>query len=189
MGFWNCVPHLEKFGYNVKMPLFLKRNQSQFTTTDANQTRLITKVRWVIESTNERVKQWQFFNRTIPNSMIEKIDGYFQIVYAMINCYHPISIQDTSHDNQIAEQMLKLVEKTNKIKGYVEKMKTKVVKKLKWIEIDATNAVSNFLKMTFNDLRCRKCKKVADVRFERIMHRWIEQIQEITNIFFLDFGG
>ena len=36
-------------------------------------------------------------------------------------------------------------------------------------------------------VRCRKCKKVADDRFERIIHRWIEQMQEITNIFFLDF--
>ena len=130
-GFRDCVPHLERFGYNVKMPLFLNRNQSQFTTTEANQTRLIAKIRWVIESANGRVKQWQFFNRTIRNSMIEKIDVYFQIVCAMINCYRPIFIQDTSYDNQIAEQMLKLVEQTNKIKSYVEKMKTKLVKKLK----------------------------------------------------------
>ena len=38
-----------------------------------------------------------------------------------------------------------------------------------------------------NDVRYRKCIKVADDRFERIIHRWIEQMQEITNIFFLDF--
>ena len=62
--------------------------------------------------------------------MIEKIDGYFQIVYAMNNCYHPISIQDTSHDNQIAEQMLKLVEQTNKIKGYCRKNENKGCEKI-----------------------------------------------------------
>ena len=129
--FWDCVPHLEKFGYNVKIPLFLNNNQSQFTTTEANQTRFITKIRWIIESANGRVKQWQFFNRTIPNSMIKKIDDYFQRVCAMINCYRPIFIQDTSHDNQIGEQMLKLVEQTNKIKSYVEKMKKKGCEKIK----------------------------------------------------------
>ena len=71
----------------------------------------------------------------------------------MINCYRPIFIQDTNHDNQIAEKMAKLVIQTNKIKSCVEKMKTKAVKKLKWIEVNATNVVSNFPKMTFNNLR------------------------------------
>ncbi|CAF2050509.1 unnamed protein product [Rotaria magnacalcarata] len=152
-GFRDCVPHLEKYGYKVKMPFFLNKNQSQFTTAEANETRLITKIRWVIESANGRVKQWQFFNKIIPNSMLEKIDDYFQIVCAMINCYRPVFIQDTSHDDEIAAKMLNLVKQNNAIKNYVEKMKAKKGRTVKWIEIAATNEIDNFPKMTFNELQ------------------------------------
>ncbi|CAF2624748.1 unnamed protein product [Rotaria sp. Silwood2] len=152
-GFRDCIPDLEKFGYKTKMPCFLKKDQSQFTTCEANQTRLVTKIRWVIESANGRVKQWQFFNKIIPNSMIEKIGDYFEIVCAMINCYRPVFIQDTSHDSEIAEKMLKLARETNKIKDYVERMKSKSEKRLKWIAMDAANAISDFPKMNFNKLQ------------------------------------
>ncbi|CAF5085912.1 unnamed protein product, partial [Rotaria magnacalcarata] len=78
-GFRDCVKDLENFGYKVKMPCFLKKGQSRFTTNEAHQTRFITKIRWVVESANGGVKQWQFFNKTIPNSMIEKIGDYFRM--------------------------------------------------------------------------------------------------------------
>ena len=85
--------------------------------------------------------------------MIEKIGDYFEIACAMINCYRPVFIQDTSRDNEIAEKMLKLAHETNKIKDYVESMKSTSVKKLKWIAINAVNAISDFPKMNFNKLQ------------------------------------
>ncbi|CAF1406797.1 unnamed protein product [Didymodactylos carnosus] len=153
-GFRYCISDLEKFGYKPKMPCFLKKDQSQFTTNKANQTRFITKIRWVIESANGRVKKWQFFNKIIPNGMIEKTGDHFQIVCAMIKCHRLVFIQGTSHDNEIAEKMLKLADETNKIRNYVENMKTKRAKKLKWIPMDAANAISDFSKMNFEALCC-----------------------------------
>ena len=152
-GFRDCIPDLEKFVYKTKMPCFLKKDQLQFTTSEANRTRLITKTRWVVESANGRVKQWQLFNKIIPNSMIEKIGDYFQIVRAMINCYRSVFIQDTSHDEKIAAKMLQLASEINKIRNYVENMKTKPPKRLKWIAMDAVNTVPSFPKMNFNELQ------------------------------------
>ena len=86
-GFRDCLADLQKFGYETKMPSFLQKDQAQYTTFEVNKTRLITKVRWVIESANRRVKQWRFFSNIVPNTVIEKIGSYFEIVCALINCY------------------------------------------------------------------------------------------------------
>ena len=56
-GFRDYLTDLQKLGYDTKMPLFMKKDQRQYTTDEVNKTRLITKVRWVIESTNGQVKQ------------------------------------------------------------------------------------------------------------------------------------
>ena len=150
-GFRDCVKDLENLGYKIKMPCFLKKGQSQFSKNEAHQTRFITKIRWVVESANGRVKQWQFFNKTIPNSMIEKIGDYFQIVCAIINCCPPVFIQDTSRDNEIAQKILKLPDETNKIKNFVENMKK--YNKVSWIVKEANDAALDFPNLDFNELQ------------------------------------
>ena len=39
------------------MPAFLKQAEKQLTTTEANQTRFVTKISWVIEVANARIKR------------------------------------------------------------------------------------------------------------------------------------
>jgi hypothetical protein len=41
-----------KYKTQCKMPTLLKKGQKQFTTFEANETRLVTKVRWVVEAVN-----------------------------------------------------------------------------------------------------------------------------------------
>ncbi len=48
-GFRDAASTIKHFGYKVLMPSFLNRRK-QFTTQGANYTRLVTKVKWVIES-------------------------------------------------------------------------------------------------------------------------------------------
>jgi len=48
-GFRDVIPTIKHFGYKAAMPSFLKRRE-QLNIEDANYTRLVTKVRWVIES-------------------------------------------------------------------------------------------------------------------------------------------
>ena len=40
----------KKFKIHPKMPYFLDKNQKQFTTEQANQSRMGTKIRWVVEA-------------------------------------------------------------------------------------------------------------------------------------------
>ena len=85
--------------------------------------------------------------------MIEKIGDCFEIVCEIINCYRPVFIQDTSHDNEIAEKVLELVCETTKIKDLIESMKSKPVERLKWFAMNAANAISDFPEMNFNKLQ------------------------------------
>ena len=48
-GVRDVIPTIKQFGYQAPMPSFLNRRE-QLNIEDANYTRLLTKVRWVIES-------------------------------------------------------------------------------------------------------------------------------------------
>ena len=48
---------LEDFGIKSRMSHFLTKSQKQLSTEEANETRLVTKVRWGVESVDGRVKQ------------------------------------------------------------------------------------------------------------------------------------
>ncbi|CAF1254880.1 unnamed protein product, partial [Didymodactylos carnosus] len=43
-GFRDCLIDLQKFGYETKMPLFMEKDQTQYTTDEANKTRLTSKL-------------------------------------------------------------------------------------------------------------------------------------------------
>lgn len=48
-GFRDAVPTMQTLGFHVQMPSFLN-GKKQFTTEEANQSRLVTANRWVVES-------------------------------------------------------------------------------------------------------------------------------------------
>ena len=52
-GFRDCVEVLEnKYGFQVKMPALLSKNEKQLNTKEANSSRFVTKLRWVVEVIN-----------------------------------------------------------------------------------------------------------------------------------------
>ena len=57
-GFRDCIDVLEKtYNFKTMMPCFLDKSQKQFTTEQANESRMVTKMRWVIESINGILKK------------------------------------------------------------------------------------------------------------------------------------
>ncbi|XP_021354300.1 uncharacterized protein LOC110450853 [Mizuhopecten yessoensis] len=55
-GFRDSLSLLTDLGIKAEMPSFLHKGDKQFDTDDANTNRLVTKVRWVVESANARIK-------------------------------------------------------------------------------------------------------------------------------------
>ena len=51
----DSLPLLHSLRYETYLSKFLNKNQNQFSTSEANENRLTTKVRWIVESTNGRI--------------------------------------------------------------------------------------------------------------------------------------
>ena len=85
-GFRDSVNILEGLGLEVAMPLFLD-GRRQFSTTESNQSRCITKVRWIVEAVNGQMKQFKFFSNTVQNSSLPHLEAYISIACSLINRY------------------------------------------------------------------------------------------------------
>lgn len=106
-GFRDSVDTMEDLGLNVVLPPFLN-GRRQFTTSEANQSRCVTKMRWVVEAVNGRIKQFKFLANTIQNSSIPHLEQYLSIVCAIINKYRPPMKTSTAEDVAIGEKMILL---------------------------------------------------------------------------------
>lgn len=106
-GFRDSIETMESLGLNVVSPPFLN-GRRQFTTSEANQSRCVTKVRWVVEAVNARIKQFKFLANTIQNSSLPSLEQYLSIACAIINRYRPPMKTSTTEDVLIGEKMVSL---------------------------------------------------------------------------------
>ena len=106
-GFRDCVSVMEDLGLNVVFPPFLN-GRRQFTASVANQSRFVTKIRWVVEAANARIKQFKFLANTVPNSSLPHLEQYLSIVCSIINRYRPPIKSSSIEDAMIADQMISL---------------------------------------------------------------------------------
>ena len=115
------------------MPTFLPKSTKKFSAEQANNNRKVTKIRWVIEAVKDRLKQYKFFGKIIPNIPTPYIHKYVQIVCTIINAFRPPFVQDTSNDNYIAQEMLARVKKKNKLESLLNDKEFMKLKKWgKW---------------------------------------------------------
>lgn len=105
-GFRDSLTLLEDLGLVSAMPAFMKKGEKQMSTADANTSRLVTKIRWVVESANARIKRWKFFDRVLPSSQVPFISDFIKIVCGISNKYFPpLSTGCTEEDSLVAAKM------------------------------------------------------------------------------------
>ena len=85
-----------------------------------------------------------FFDKVVQNTMLKNIGAYFAIVCALINAYRPLLIADISKDDAIADRILRLATQSNNIKTYVDNLKSKSEKSLKWTLLNAKYSIKDF---------------------------------------------
>ena len=90
---------------DVCMPDYLN-GRCRFDALERNRSRFISKIRWVVESANGRLKHFKWLNQIIRNTTIPQIRDYLQIACALINTYHAPAISSFSNHDQIATKML-----------------------------------------------------------------------------------
>lgn len=150
-GFRDSIETLEEYNLIPKMPAFLKKG-SQHDALTANESRLVTKIRWVVESVNGLLKQWKMLAQVVPNTQIPYIGDFVRITSALCNAYKPPRKQAASEDDYvIARRMLALSKKENCLQKYIESngwLRKTVI----WKELEATS-VEDFPRLTLEDLQ------------------------------------
>ena len=64
-GFRDILDYLDSIGIEAKMPAYLEKNKKQHDDLEANEFRLITKIRWVVETANGVIKSWKYFDNVV----------------------------------------------------------------------------------------------------------------------------
>jgi hypothetical protein len=89
-GFRDATEFLKMHGLQVEMPSYLKKGTSQHPTDELNMSRLVTKVRWVVEGANGRIKHWRLLDKVMHNHYVMSIGDFVRLFaqYAMITDHH-----------------------------------------------------------------------------------------------------
>ncbi|XP_063620645.1 uncharacterized protein LOC134793052 [Cydia splendana] len=100
-GFRDIVNDLEGKGLNVLMPA-LKGNRAQLDTTEANKSRVVTKVRWVVESVHGIIKQkYRLLDHKVDNKILPNIGSLCRIACFLNNKYGRRLLSDTNNTDAI----------------------------------------------------------------------------------------
>ncbi|CAF4484393.1 unnamed protein product, partial [Rotaria magnacalcarata] len=113
-GFRDSIGVMKALGLQATMPSFLD-GRRQFSAEEANKSRCITKIRWVVEAANRRLKQFKYFANTIQNSSLVYLESDMSIACALINHYQPPMARSKLEDEEIGVQIMQLRQQKNKI--------------------------------------------------------------------------
>ena len=105
-GFRDASDAFENIGIDCKMPAYLSKGLSQHPTEEANQSRLVAKVRWVVEAYHRRLKKCKFFYNVIENHHIPHMQKFVKITSAAMNAYLPPLSRDKTGDLEEATLMM-----------------------------------------------------------------------------------
>lgn len=148
-GFDRVRVVFEEMGLEVRMPSFLKGKQH--SSEEANQARMVTKVRCGVEMYHARLKKFTLLQHTIQNSLFEKIGPYVKIVTAALNCFRPpiFKSSDPKKEEKLARIIKARVNTNNQLQTSVEEKPLN--SRCKWEQIDETQI--DFPRMTEDQLR------------------------------------
>ena len=113
-GFRDALGVMQSLGLDVLMPPFLDHRR-QFSTEESNQSRCITKIRWIVEAVNRRIKEFKYFANTVQNSSLMYLQADLSNVCALTNRYRPPITTSKPGDVEIAKEMRSLMTKKNKM--------------------------------------------------------------------------
>lgn len=131
-GFRDCVNFLKSKHLNVQIPQFIKKGQGgQLNTKQGNLSRLVTKLRYAIETANGRMKnKWHIFKKIIPSILTIHLMNDYKIGAAILNAFGKPILCNISDFPNIGARMLSLVEVKNKLKTIIASKKFQRIKRL-----------------------------------------------------------
>lgn len=108
-GFRDVVPYLESLGFKVLMPA-LKGKRPNLNTKESNESRYVTKLRWVVEAVHGIIgKKYKLLHQQLDNKLLPKAGAYCRIACFLNNFFGKRLNSDTDDDGLqdiIIERML-----------------------------------------------------------------------------------
>lgn len=150
-GFRDVKAELEQKGFQVLMPA-LKGKRKQLTTIEANDSRLVTKIRWSVEAIHGILKQkFQLLDKRLDNKTLPKIGSYFKIAAFLQNQFGKRLESDLHHSEEISTRILNLKSVENTLATEAEE-KQWLRRKLPFVRISSMD-VNDFPEMTEQELK------------------------------------
>ncbi|CAH2088785.1 unnamed protein product [Euphydryas editha] len=150
-GFRDVKGYLESKQFTVLMPA-LKGKRKQLTTQESNDSRFVTKLRWVVESVHGMIKQKNaLLDNDFDNKMIPKIGPYYRIAAFLHNQFSKRLISDVNITDDILQRM---IDRKNTENTLAEEVETKgwFRKKLPFEDISEAD-ILDFPELTENQLK------------------------------------
>lgn len=105
-GFRDVKTHMEAMGYEVHMPA-LKGKRSQLSTEESNSSRLVTKLRWVVEAVHGIIgKKYKLLHHQLDNKLLPSVRLFCQIVCFLNNTFGKRLGSDKGISDIIVERLL-----------------------------------------------------------------------------------
>ena len=150
-GYRDAQPLLRELGIDYRMPALLECHQKQLSTEEANESRLVTKTRWIVETRNGHIKSiFKFFNHIINMHHIHHLGEFYNIAGAIINKYHPL-ISMEGANAELAQELLHKSKEVNVVHARVE-IERLCYRNAMWIHLNDEH-LHNFPHLTLEYLR------------------------------------
>ena len=138
-GFRDIALELKnKYKLLPKLPTCVSPEQKFLTTKEANESRFVTKCRWVIEAINGIFEQSFRSLKDVSNKILPHIIDDFRIAAALVNCYKRRLFSDGDQQVDIAKKMKSLYTKENHLERKVKNLK---INKKYFEQIDETSVI------------------------------------------------
>jgi hypothetical protein len=150
-GFRDSLGVLKALGIDAAMPSFLGKNQRQFDVYDANRSRFVTKLRWVVESVNARLKRFKWFSQTIQNSSLPSVPDFLAIAAALTNCFHVPMVTASPDDDNVVRRMNLLLTQSNAL--HERLIQDNLMRSSVWQTTDIDNLAEPFPVLSLDYIR------------------------------------
>lgn len=157
-GFRDSQAFMANRGYRCLMPSFVEKGQKQLTNQQANESRLVTKVRYVIEAVNGRLKkQSKMFSQVYPLKSQEHMWDDFRVTCAIHNAFLSRMYSDISDPEGIANRMLARVSTANKLDSLARGDKLVIRHSKMQLQVSTSDTLPQFPSAASNDLYQLAC--------------------------------
>jgi hypothetical protein len=99
----------------VRMSVLLSKNENQFCTQDANNSRFVTKLRWVVEVIDSFLKISFKALKQVPNISLPHTLEDYKIAGALINRFFKRLFSDQNDEEAIVKNMLNKLNVDNEL--------------------------------------------------------------------------